>query len=98
MEPPHEGFWVVTRHTDVADVSRDDATYSSQHDLGDGRAPAGYGGITIPAPPTRSFERIPDFAVTEDAKPYESIGIVNGWATTPATFTPGTKRGSTFRL
>jgi cytochrome P450 len=52
--PRHEGFWVVTRHSDVADVSRDDASYSSQHDLGDDRAPAGYGGITIPAPPTRS--------------------------------------------
>jgi cytochrome P450 len=42
--------------------------------------------------------RAPDFAVDAAASErYENIGIVNGWKTVPATFTPGTRRGSTFQ-
>jgi cytochrome P450 len=42
--------------------------------------------------------RMPDFAVDAAAsEKYENIGIVNGWKTRPATFTPGPRRGSTFQ-
>ena len=44
------------------------------------------------------LERLPDFVVDRaGSERYESIGIVNGWATMPATFTPGTRKGSTFQ-
>ncbi len=44
------------------------------------------------------LERLPDFVVDPSgSERYESIGIVNGWATMPATFTPGARRGSTFQ-
>jgi cytochrome P450 len=44
------------------------------------------------------LKRLPDFVVDRSAsEAYESIGIVNGWATMPATFTPGTRQGSTFQ-
>jgi cytochrome P450 len=44
------------------------------------------------------LERLPDFVVDPaGSERYESIGIVNGWATMPATFTPGTRKGSTFQ-
>ena len=39
--------------------------------------------------------RIPDYAVDETtAEPYTSIGVVNGWITMPARFTPGPRRGA----
>jgi cytochrome P450 len=42
--------------------------------------------------------RLPDYAVDITAsEKYENIGIVNGWKTMPATFTPGPRRGSTFQ-
>jgi cytochrome P450 len=45
----HGGFWVVSRHDHLSAVSRDNATFSSEHDLdGAGR---GYQGVAIPAPP-----------------------------------------------
>ena len=41
------------------------------------------------------LERLPDFVVDRSgSQPYESIGIVNGWATMPATFTPGPGTGA----
>jgi cytochrome P450 len=44
------------------------------------------------------LQRLPDFVVDRaGSERYESIGIVNGWATMPATFTPGTPKGSTFQ-
>lgn len=40
--------------------------------------------------------RIPDYAVDhETAKPYPSIGVVNGWIALPSTFTPSPRTGST---
>ncbi len=43
--------------------------------------------------------RMPDFTVDATrSKRYESIGIVNGFASMPATFTPGPKQGSPFTL
>jgi cytochrome P450 len=40
--------------------------------------------------------RIPDYQVIEaEAKSYRSIGVVNGWVSIPATFTPGQKVGAT---
>jgi cytochrome P450 len=45
------------------------------------------------------LRRMPDFVVDVDASPrYRSIGIVNGWMNVAATFTPGTRIGSTFSL
>jgi cytochrome P450 len=49
----HDGFWVLTRYADVARVAKDDATFSSDHDV-DGTG-NGYLGITIPSPPARSI-------------------------------------------
>jgi cytochrome P450 len=44
------------------------------------------------------LERLPDFVVDRSGSArYESIGIVNGWATMPAAFTPGSRKGSTFQ-
>jgi len=44
------------------------------------------------------LSRLPDFVVdAATSEKYENIGIVNGWKTMPAAFTPGTRRGSTFR-
>ena len=43
--------------------------------------------------------RVPDFEVDpERSRHYELIGMVNGWQSLAATFTPGTRRGSSFRL
>lgn len=44
------GFYVVNRYADVAEIARDDETYSSENDLGQGPRQ----GITIPAPPVHS--------------------------------------------
>lgn len=42
--------------------------------------------------------RMPDFTVAAGASQrYENIGIVNGWKTMPAAFTPGQRRGSAFK-
>ena len=42
--------------------------------------------------------RMPDFVVDAEAShKYESIGIVNGWENMPATFTPGSRKGSSFQ-
>ena len=39
--------------------------------------------------------RMPDFEVVEEtAEQYTTIGIVNGWITMPARFTPGARRGA----
>jgi cytochrome P450 len=47
------GFWVVSRYDDVARVARDDATFSSRHDLpNDGTS---YTGIVLPDVPNRSI-------------------------------------------
>jgi cytochrome P450 len=44
------------------------------------------------------LQRLPDFVVDPaGSERYASIGIVNGWATMPATFTPGSRKGSTFQ-
>ena len=40
------------------------------------------------------LRRIPDYKIDESARPYTSIGIVNGWVSLPATFTPGSREGS----
>ena len=41
------------------------------------------------------LDRMPDYEVIEDqAEPYTTIGIVNGWITMPARFTPGTRRSA----
>jgi cytochrome P450 len=41
------------------------------------------------------FDRIPDYAVTEDqARRYPSIGNVNGWVNMPTQFTPGASLGN----
>ena len=45
----HDGFWVLTRYEDVARASRDDATFSSDHDIAGLRE--GWQGVAIPAPP-----------------------------------------------
>jgi cytochrome P450 len=45
----HEGFWVVTGYPEVCEVSQDDETYSSEHDL-DGSGDGGRG-ISIPHHP-----------------------------------------------
>lgn len=43
--------------------------------------------------------RMPDYVVdTGASERYENIGIVNGWKTMRATFTPGRRRGSSFSL
>ncbi|MDQ1395036.1 MAG: hypothetical protein QOG64_295, partial [Acidimicrobiaceae bacterium] len=44
----HGGYWVVSRYADVAEVARDDVTYSSAW-----RPEDGFGGVTIP--PARSL-------------------------------------------
>jgi cytochrome P450 len=45
------------------------------------------------------LRRLPDYAIdAAGAQPYQSIGVVNGWITLPATFTPGKPEGSTFAL
>src|SRR5579859_3426895 len=51
--PEHGGFWVITGYDELAKVARDDATFSSAHDL-DATA-GGYGGITIPPPHVRAI-------------------------------------------
>ena len=44
---------------------------------------------------TEVLTRMPDYKVIEEkARPYTTIGDVNGWITIPATFTPGTKVGA----
>ena len=45
----HGGFWIVSRYEDVATIARDDATFSSAHDLSG--AGNGFEGVAIPAPP-----------------------------------------------
>lgn len=43
----------------------------------------------------RVLDRLPDYAVDHSgAVRYPSIGIVNGWVTVPATFTPGPRLGA----
>jgi cytochrome P450 len=45
------------------------------------------------------LRRIPDFEVDESRViPYQSIGIINGLHSVPATFTPGARIGSTFTV
>jgi cytochrome P450 len=39
FNPRHGGFWFVTGHDEVARVTRDDATFSSHHDLPTGSTP-----------------------------------------------------------
>ena len=42
----------------------------------------------------RVLQRLPDYTVDHaNAQRYPTIGIVNGWITAPATFTPGTRLG-----
>ena len=46
------GFWVLSRYDDVAEVARDDVTFSSRHDIpADGTS---YTGINIPPTPNRA--------------------------------------------
>ncbi|MGE0384111.1 MAG: cytochrome P450 [Gammaproteobacteria bacterium] len=45
------GFWVVTRYDDVAAIARDDLTFSSRHDLPNGKS---YTGIQLPPQEVRS--------------------------------------------
>ena len=45
------------------------------------------------------LERVPDFTVDPaKSRHYELIGMVNGWQSLSATFTPGARRGSSFRF
>jgi len=45
------------------------------------------------------LERVPDFTVDPaKSQHYELIGMVNGWQSLSATFTPGARRGSSFRF
>ena len=45
----HDGFWVVSKHADIAEVARDDATFSSYQEFPDGSRT----GATIPVSPLR---------------------------------------------
>ncbi|MET7769441.1 cytochrome P450 [Nocardia sp. NPDC005366] len=45
----HGGYWVVSRYADVAEVVRDDETFSSYYELPDGS----HNGTTIPVSPMR---------------------------------------------
>jgi cytochrome P450 len=48
----YEGFWVLSRYDDIAEVARDDVTFSSRHDIPpDGPS---YTGINIPPTPNRA--------------------------------------------
>ncbi|MGE0384741.1 MAG: cytochrome P450 [Gammaproteobacteria bacterium] len=47
----HGGYWVVTRYDDIAEVARDDYTFSSRHDLPNGNS---YTGIVLPPNQVRS--------------------------------------------
>ncbi|WP_067479317.1 cytochrome P450 [Actinomadura hibisca] len=49
----HGGFWLVSGHAPLVEAIRDDAAFSSAHDLTG--APGGYQGIMIPAFPRRSI-------------------------------------------
>jgi hypothetical protein len=40
------------------------------------------------------LERMPDYVPGPDIRRYDTIGTVNGWASCPATFTPGPRRGA----
>ncbi len=41
-----------------------------------------------------TLRRLPDYEIdAQQARPYDSIGIVNGWVTLPATFTAGVPEG-----
>jgi hypothetical protein len=41
---------------------------------------------------SRVLARMPDYRVDHEAAVrYPSIGIINGWVTVPATFTPGAR-------
>ncbi len=41
------------------------------------------------------LNRMPDYEVNhEAAERYQSVGVVNGWISIPATFTPGRKIGA----
>ncbi|SHN17444.1 cytochrome P450 [Cryptosporangium aurantiacum] len=43
------------------------------------------------------LRRLPDYVIdVEAATPYSSIGVVNGWVSLPATFTPAAPQGSDF--
>lgn len=77
----YDGFWVVSKYADVATVSRDDDTYSSDHDTtGDGN---GTGGIAIPPPPVRNVPIEMDPPEFHDYRkllnPYFSPRMANVW-------------------
>ncbi|AZG45417.1 cytochrome P450 [Gordonia insulae] len=40
------------------------------------------------------LRRMPDFHISDDAEPFRSIGVVNGWVNLPTTFTAGVREGS----
>ena len=41
------------------------------------------------------LNRLPDYQVSKAmSQQYPSVGIINGWKTIPATFTPGPKVGA----
>ena len=47
------------------------------------------------ASPGQVLTRIPDFRILHDeARRYPTIGVINGWITLPAEFTPGERRGT----
>jgi len=46
---------------------------------------------------SRILTRLPDFRIDTGARSYDSVGVVNGWAQIPATFTPGPVLGVPFR-
>jgi cytochrome P450 len=70
----HNGFYVLSRYADVERVVKDDATFSSRHDLEDPGSP--YRGITIPEPPVRS---VPIELDPPEMAPYRDI--FNPWFT-----------------
>ncbi|MFZ2174908.1 MAG: cytochrome P450, partial [Rhodococcus sp. (in: high G+C Gram-positive bacteria)] len=45
----HDGYWVVSKYSDVADVARDDDTFSSSREYPDGSR----AGVTVPVTPLR---------------------------------------------
>jgi cytochrome P450 len=44
------------------------------------------------------LQRLPDYTLVDGARRYPAAGVTNGWATIPARFTPGPRRGSAFTL
>ena len=77
----HDGFWVLSRYADVVAASRDDATFSSEHDLSG--VGSRFQGVAIPAPPVHMIPLEidpPAFnAYRRLLNPFFSPSAVEGW-------------------